>query len=90
MLPLIGPVEHGSAVLEELSKGDTNAPSLLEAEPYASACLQLVNQITPDQPRSWFGRLGAILDAIRVAQPQLVDSPAYRRLREIAMRLEEL
>lgn len=87
-LPLIGPVEHGRAVLDELSKSDPSEQSLLDTDP--SPCLQLLNQITPDQPQFWFGGLGAVLDAIRVAQPSLVNTPEYRRLRAIAMRFEGL
>jgi hypothetical protein len=50
------------------------------------ACLELIDALTPDQPPSWFGPLGNLLEHLVKAQPTLAEDPGYRRLRDIAIR----
>ncbi len=60
-------------------------PGLVEAEP--SACLELINALTPDEPSYWFGDLGNFLDRVQSVSPRLTQDTRFRRLQDIAIRI---
>ena len=74
---LIGEIEHGDMVLDELVEKqlDTLHPQ---------SALILVDRITPDAPTPWFGDLKGILQRIVVAAPAVVTNPRYLRLLDIS------
>lgn len=80
VVPFLVPSENdASFVLDGLTK-----TAHLESCP--TAALALLYAITPDNPASWFGPLGACLTRIETAAPSLSADSRFRRLREITDR----
>jgi hypothetical protein len=77
VMDLIGPIEHGHRILEELA-----GKSLDTLHP--KSALVLLDRITPDEPTPWFGDLKGALQRIALAAPDITGSPQYVRLLQIS------
>ena len=80
VVQFVGPIERGEMILHAMQE-----PGLVEAEP--SACLELINALTPDEPSYWFGDLGNFLDRVQSVSPRLTQDTRFRRLQDIAIRI---
>jgi hypothetical protein len=76
---LVGHITRAWGLLKKLSE-------YRHSTRYPMATLDLLNAVTPDNPAHWFGNLSAVLNEIRVADPQLDQDQRFTRLNEIATR----
>ena len=74
---LIGEIEHGDMVLDDLAEKRLDAL-------HPKSALILLDRITPDAPTPWFGDIRGILQRIAISAPDLVTDPRYLRLLNIS------